>query len=216
MISKYKLDLSSFLPDERYMTLDEALDAILQETRIEGAVIDLDGVLTQVNSHESFTPKDAISGGELELFNQVKQEYEVCIVTNRFDFADNIEDQVQDIEEYFGVPVLKGEDSNGKMLSKPDPGFYRQALAEMGFENPEEDAEKVVMLGDGPHRDIYGANRYGMRTIQVNQDGEPGFWFTNGPRNRYDFPVNAGKVMVDGIQSLVARWKKSDYQRDSK
>ena len=52
--------------------------------------------------------------------------------------------------------------------AKPHPSIFETFLERAGV-----DAEESVIVGDDPHRDIYGASRFGIKTIWVNRQAEP-------------------------------------------
>lgn len=53
-------------------------------------------------------------------------------------------------------------------IAKPDPRFFRTALATLGLK-----PAQVVMVGDSYHSDVAGAKAVGLRAIWFNPAGEP-------------------------------------------
>jgi HAD superfamily hydrolase (TIGR01549 family) len=65
---------------------------------------------------------------------------------------------------YFDVIAI----SSDVGFIKPHPGIFRYALSQVGLR-----ADEVVFVGDTYRQDILGAKRVGMKTIWLNNRGEP-------------------------------------------
>jgi HAD superfamily hydrolase (TIGR01458 family) len=64
-----------------------------------------------------------------------------------------------------GPFVAALEYASGKtatVVGKPDPAFFEAALWDLGLQ-----AKDVAMVGDDPESDVAGAQRAGLRSIQV-------------------------------------------------
>jgi len=66
------------------------------------------------------------------------------------------------LDELFDAVVI----SEAVGAHKPDPAMFRRALAELGL--GEEDAERVVMVGNRLERDIAGAHGLGMVAVWID------------------------------------------------
>lgn len=67
--------------------------------------------------------------------------------------------------DYFGAIVISDELG----VQKPDPAIFRHALDTLGA-TPE---DRVIMVGDGLHSDIKGANAAGIDSCWFNLRGKP-------------------------------------------
>lgn len=56
-------------------------------------------------------------------------------------------------------------------LSKPDPRAYLACCAQLGVEPAE-----ALFVGDGANDELAGAERAGLRAVQIHRPGEPGGW----------------------------------------
>ena len=67
-------------------------------------------------------------------------------------------------------------------FTKPDPAYYAEILARMGWPS-----EPVVVVGDDLERDIYAGRRLGLPAYWIHQPGKR-------PANDGDAPSKAGKI----------------------
>jgi putative hydrolase of the HAD superfamily len=79
--------------------------------------------------------------------------------------------------------------------AKPHPDMFQAVLSKAGV-----DAAQTLLVGDDPHRDIYGASQLGMRTIWVNRDNRE--W--EHPECKPDATVIDFSNLGDVIQRLEA------------
>lgn len=174
--------LGYLLPDRSFSSTQEAFVALEDEQGLEGVVVDLDGVLINVDGDHS-NPELGVNVDEevFSGFETVLDDYGACILTNRSRYDSFNASKLCD---FFKAEIISIDGSN-----KPNQDLFEKAIDSLGCEVP----ENVVMVGDSPYTDIYGGNKAGMVTYQVDQD-----------RNLYGFPERYTKGLEDALQSLAS------------
>jgi FMN phosphatase YigB (HAD superfamily) len=172
------------VPDREFPDATAAFESLLaaDSDAYRGVLVDLDGVLLEVDgNHLAPVVGENVEQSAVDLLQEVAAKFGAVIVTNRvrhktFDPAE--------IEAVFGVPVVSGTPP------KPSLEIFHTGVRELGVDF--EHRGDVVMVGDSPYQDIYGAKRAGLQTFQVAQD-----------RRKYHFWQMAGKLLADGVQAVV-------------
>lgn len=177
-MSKLPDKLVHFIPDGYFETTVDALESIPENTK--GVILDLDGVLIEVDGeHSPPSLENNVKQEVYDKFIEVREKYPSCILTNRVRYDSFNEES---LEDFFATEVVNLEDSK-----KPQAIVYEQALNYLQAE-----PDEVVMIGDSPYTDIYGANKAGLTTYQIKQD-----------RGKYHFPENLTKRGEDLFQAFV-------------
>jgi len=177
-------DPSHCVPDREFDDAIAAFEFLLaaNSTAYEGVLVDVDGVVLEVDgSHAAPVVGENVQQGTVDLLHDVATKFGAVIVTNRVRHENFDPEQ---IEAVFGVPVISGTPP------KPSKEIFHAGVRRLGvdFEN----RGRVVMVGDSPYQDTYGAKRAGLTTFQVAQD-----------RRKYNFWPMSGKLLADAIQSVV-------------
>jgi putative hydrolase of the HAD superfamily len=88
-----------------------------------------------------------------------KRGYKLAVVSN-FSYAAVPEHLLKqfDLNRYFDAVVISGRVG----YRKPHPAIFQQAVRELGV-----GTEEVVMVGDTPTEDVYGAKKIGMQAYQL-------------------------------------------------
>ncbi|MEX0762484.1 MAG: HAD family hydrolase [Dehalococcoidia bacterium] len=94
------------------------------------------------------------------VLDDVKDDYEMAVVTNGLPLAQHEKLQIAGLDSYFETVVVSGELGAGK----PSALMFEEALKRLGCQ-----PEDAVMVGDNPARDILGANKAGIRAVWVNR-----------------------------------------------
>ena len=100
-----------------------------------------------------------------------------CVTTLRFlqarslytSIVSNIDDDMLEplVErEGLAAHLYRWTSSEAALSCKPDQRFFAAALEKSGLS-----AEQVLFVGDSPEHDIVGANRAGMNTVLIVEDG---------------------------------------------
>lgn len=136
--------LRRFCPDRSFASL---LDVDPEELAASGkklVLLDVDNTLLPWRS-------EAIPAATEEWVRSAKRhKLALCILSNTRHPA-----RLERIAKRLDVPFLRGR-------FKPNPGMYRQALAQFGVA-----PEEAVMIGDQIFTDVWGANRSGVEAIWV-------------------------------------------------
>lgn len=172
------------VPDREFETAVAALEFLLDadESAYEGVLVDLDGVLQEVDGdHSPPVVGENVDEQMVGLLQALAAKFGAVIVTNRVRHSNFDPEQ---IEAVFEVPVISGTPP------KPSQEIFHSAVRELGvdFEN----RDRVVMVGDSAYQDTYGAKRAGLTTFQVDQD-----------HTKYHFWQMAGKLLADAVQVVV-------------
>jgi putative hydrolase of the HAD superfamily len=77
--------------------------------------------------------------------------------------------------------------------AKPHPDIFAALLQRAGL-----DAGQIVVIGDDPQRDIFGASVHGLRTVWVNREADD--W--SHPECEPDASVTGFAELADTIQRL--------------
>lgn len=137
----------------RYGRLREAFDTI--EIRVEDEMINL------LSEHyiEHLSSFNNLFEGTFETLDYLKSKYDLHIITNGFDKAQEKKMQTSNIRPYFKTVT------NSEMVGvkKPNPKIFNFALG-LATARPEES----VMIGDSLEADIEGAHKIGMDTIHFD------------------------------------------------
>lgn len=169
------MNLSYLRPDRSFEDVSEALEGVPEGSAV---LVDLDGTLLPAESR----PQE-VSGDVLDQLHSIPGPK--CVATNR------IRDREFDpgkVEECFEVPVVESD------YTKPSREYFEDALDLLGVQD-------AVMIGDSPVMDIYGANRAGLTTYQVEHD-----------RSEYDdLPTYLGKKIEDTVQGVALKLQGEDY-----
>lgn len=101
--------------------------------------------------------------GALDILNYLRDKYELHIITNGFDEAQERKMHNSNIRNYFKTIT------NSEMVGvkKPNPRIFNFAL-DSANANPDES----VMIGDSLEADIEGAHKVGMDTIHFDYNNE--------------------------------------------
>lgn len=172
------------VPDREFDDAVGAFEFLLaaDASEYEGVLVDLDGVLLEVDgNHAAPVVGENVKQTTVDLLHEIAAKFGAVIVTNRVRHSNFDPDQ---IEAVFGVPVISGTPP------KPSHEIFHSAVRELGVDF--EDRSRVVMVGDSPYQDTYGAKRAGLTTFQVDQD-----------RTQYHFWQMSGKLLADGVQYVV-------------
>ena len=140
-------------PELRYGRLKEAFNAI--EVEIDDNTINKLSVLYI----EYLTTFNHLYDGATEVLEYLKTRYELHIITNGFEEAQERKMKNSNIRHYFKTIT------NSEMVGvkKPNPKIFNFAL-DIANANPEES----IMIGDSLEADIQGAEGVGMDTIFFN------------------------------------------------
>jgi len=140
-------------PALRYGRLKEAFDAI--NIAIEDDIINHLSV-AYIQHLSSF---NHLFDGTLEILSYLKNNYQLHIITNGFDEAQEKKMMTSNIRSYFKTVT------NSEMVGvkKPNPKIFNFAL---NLANAS--AEKSIMIGDSLEADIEGAHKIGMDTIHFD------------------------------------------------
>jgi 5'-nucleotidase len=101
--------------------------------------------------------------GAIELLKQVREEFQIGIVTNHVMVEQVKKIELIGVEPYIDELIV----SNEVGVAKPEPGIFEIALARLGGT-----AGQTVMIGDSWRSDIVGATSLGMRAIWLNRYGQ--------------------------------------------
>lgn len=112
--------------------------------------------------------------------------YRLAAVTNG-----NADIYLTDIAHWFEFAISAA--SVGK--PKPHADFFAAVLAQAGLS-----ADKTVLIGDDPERDIIGASQHGLRTVWVNREQKDWPY----PDSRPDAEVTAFDNLADVLRRLEA------------
>lgn len=94
--------------------------------------------------------------GTIETLEQLKNHFQLHIITNGFEEIQHIKLEFAGLTKYFDN-VFTSEQAESK---KPDAGIFKYALKQAGAS-----AEESLMIGDDLEVDIIGAKAVGMDTI---------------------------------------------------
>lgn len=161
--------LDDFVPDRRFESTVEAVENIPDD--IQGIILDVDGVLVEPGLDIN---RENIGDELAEKLEELSLESDICLLTNR-DVNDSFQFEILDV----GQEVEVIEDA-----SKP-----RSEAFESGIDCLNVDRADVVMIGDSPFTDVYGANRSGLSIFQVDQD-----------RSKYSMDLRITKSLEDLFQ----------------
>jgi ribonucleotide monophosphatase NagD (HAD superfamily) len=172
------------IPDREFDDAISAFEFLLAADPVEyeGVLVDLDGVLLEVDgNHSAPVVGENVEEGIVDLLQDIAAKFGAVIVTNRVRHTNF--DPAQ-IEAVFGVPVISGTPP------KPSQEIFHAGVRKLGVDF--EDRAQVVMVGDSPYQDTYGAKRAGLTTFQVDQD-----------RRKYNFWQMSGKLLADAVQTVI-------------
>ena len=141
----------------RYGRLKDAFDAINIE--VEDVMINN----LSVSYIEYLTTFNHLFEGTSEILDYLKAKYELHIITNGFEEAQERKMRNSNILHYFKTVT------NSEMVGvkKPNPKIFNFAL-----ESANAFAEQSIMIGDSLEADIQGAEKVGMDTIFFNARNE--------------------------------------------
>ncbi|MBO3117261.1 YjjG family noncanonical pyrimidine nucleotidase [Winogradskyella sp. DF17] len=136
--------------DLRYGRLREAFDTI--NVKVEDEMINK----LSVSYIDYLTTFNHLFEGTREVLNYLFDKYELHIITNGFEEAQERKLQNAEIRQYFNTVT------NSEMVGvkKPNPKIFNFALHQAKAE-----AEESIMIGDSLEADIEGANKVGIEGI---------------------------------------------------
>lgn len=136
--------MSKLKPTYFYETLEQIPFDLLKKENIKGIIIDVDNTLVDMTSVLSTKRYEWIK-------NAKKQGFLICILSNTLH-----ESKVRKMMDKLGI--------NGMYFAmKPFLRGFKTALSILGLEKQE-----VIMIGDQLFTDIYGANRFGIKSILLD------------------------------------------------
>lgn len=94
--------------------------------------------------------------------NYLQGKYQMHIITNGFDTAQELKMKNSGIHKFFDV-VVTSETANTR---KPSPEIFELSLSLAKAEKT-----NSIMIGDNPKTDIQGAQNFGMKTLFYNPSG---------------------------------------------
>ena len=94
--------------------------------------------------------------------NYLEGKYQMHIITNGFDKAQELKMKNAGIGKFFDV-VVTSETANTR---KPSPEIF-----ELSLSLAKANIANSIMIGDNPKTDIQGAQEFGMKTIFYNPAG---------------------------------------------
>lgn len=100
--------------------------------------------------------------GAIDLLESLSKRYLIGVLSNGFADVQYRKLQTSGLWRYVQRMVVSDEIG----VQKPDRRIFDYALSEVGAE-----ADEVIMIGDNPDADIYGAKSAGWRTIYFNRKG---------------------------------------------
>ena len=108
---------------------------------------------------------DCIPGAKETFLDLYRQGYTIVMV------ADGLEKSFHNTMEGNGMDHIFSEWVISEQLGveKPNAIMFETAMRRMGL--TEEDKERVIMVGNNLSRDIVGANRFGIRSVQMAWSG---------------------------------------------
>jgi len=143
--------------DLRYGRLKDAFDAIAIEVN--------DVTINHLSESyiEYLTTFNHLFEGTFEVLNYLKDKYQLHIITNGFEEAQERKLKNSNIRHYFKTIT------NSEMVGvkKPNPKIFNFAL-----DKANAGAEESIMIGDSLEADIEGADKVGMNTIFFNYRSE--------------------------------------------
>lgn len=139
--------------DLRYGRLKEAFDAL--SVKIEDDMINN----LSVAYIDHLTTFNHLFEGTLEILNYLKDKYELHIITNGFEEAQERKLKNSNIRDYFTTVT------NSEMVGvkKPNPKIFNFAV-----DIANANIEESLMVGDSLEADIEGADKVGMDTIHFD------------------------------------------------
>lgn len=133
---------------------------ILRNHGVEHALLDLDGCLTPAYYHDELTAEVIAALTALRAGMKT-----VSLATNN-------EVDLLHLQERFALDHLFQPYQEGTMLPyKPGEQYFAHILATLAVP-----PESVVMIGDNPIDDIWGASQHGFKTILVDRLDPYGFF----------------------------------------
>ncbi|MFV8224961.1 YjjG family noncanonical pyrimidine nucleotidase [Christiangramia aquimixticola] len=97
--------------------------------------------------------------GTLEVLDNLKDRYQLHIITNGFEEVQHQKMQTSAIHNYFKTITT----SEAAGVKKPHPQIFELALQKSGAK-----PENSVMIGDNLEADIIGAHKFGLNVIYLN------------------------------------------------
>jgi 5'-nucleotidase len=98
--------------------------------------------------------------GAVELINTLHNRVKLGIITNGFIDLQQARLTKHNLNHQFNF-VLTSEETN---KAKPNPAIFNHAFNIMG----QPDKQRVLIVGDNPHSDILGGQKYGIHTCWLN------------------------------------------------
>lgn len=157
-------------PDQAYERIADIPIDGLAEDGYNTVIFDRDHVLIDENGYCDDEHRAA--------YDAINNQFNTCILTNETLRYDG---DAEPIARRFETNVI--DDT----APKPDKEGFKAAL-----ECLDADPDETVYVGDSPVTDIYGANKMGLTSIQVD------------PYGSYEFPLSVSKPFEQGIQQLEA------------
>jgi len=137
----------------RYGRLKEAFDGV-------GVVVEDDMIHLLSDAYiEQLSSFNHLFDGAFEILDYLKSKYELHIITNGFEEAQEKKMTTSNIRSYFQTVT------NSEMVGvkKPNPKIFNFAL-----NLAKANANESVMIGDNIEADIEGAHKIGMQTIHFD------------------------------------------------
>jgi putative hydrolase of the HAD superfamily len=95
----------------------------------------------------------------MEVLEQLKQRYELHIITNGFDESQSTKLAASGIRHFFGHVITSSQSG----FKKPAPAMFQWALEQVGAQ-----ADEALMIGDDLLVDVKGASDVGMDQVYFN------------------------------------------------
>lgn len=118
------------------------------------------------------------------MLHQLKEEYKLVLATNGASVTQRKKLEVTNLYSYFAPENIFVSHELG--WDKPDKKFFMQMLESLKV-NP----ENILMVGDDPRNDIFGANACGMKTV----------WISNG--RTFDYPYVKPDYIIHKVEELL-------------
>lgn len=125
--------------------------------------IEVDGMAVDGLYRESLNNSAILVGGAIELLTELKDKYELYIVTNGVAETQYKRLAASGLDQYF-KGIFVSEEAG---FQKPQREFFEYAFEKMG----RRDVENMLIIGDSLTSDIRGGNTAGIDTLWYNPHG---------------------------------------------
>ena len=100
--------------------------------------------------------------GAIDFIESIHGRFPMYIITNGIADTQHMRFRGTDTEKYFDGIFISEELG----VQKPDPGFFRKVLEDIGT-----DKERAIVIGDSERSDIQGARNAGIESIFISFEG---------------------------------------------